>query len=88
MVEHREGLVRGYTSRYRIFRLVHFEVFGDIRYAIAGEKEIKAWRHEKKAALIERTNPHWDDLAREWFPKGRTGQTADPSSVTKRLRSE
>ncbi len=63
MVEHREGLVPGFTTRYRVFRLVHFEVFGDIRCAIAREKEIKAWRREKKAWLIERQNPLWEDLA-------------------------
>ncbi len=42
IVEHRDGLVPGFTSRYRIFRLVHFEAFADIRDAIAREKEIKA----------------------------------------------
>src|SRR5713101_3979966 len=63
MVEHREGLVPGFTTRYRIFRLVHFELFGDIRSAIAREKEIKAWRREKKIRLIERRNPTWEDLA-------------------------
>src|SRR5713101_7164221 len=54
MVEHREGLVPGFTTRYRIFRLVHFELFGDIRSAIAREKKIR---------LIERRNPTWEDLA-------------------------
>ncbi len=63
MIEHREGLVPGFTSRYRIFRLVHFEVFGDIRCAIAREKEIKAWRREKRIWLVERHNPAWEDLA-------------------------
>jgi predicted GIY-YIG superfamily endonuclease len=42
--QHREGLVPGFTSPYRIFRLVHYKVFGDIRLAIAREKEIKSWR--------------------------------------------
>lgn len=61
--EHREGLIPGFTSKYNIFRLVHFEMFADIRYAIAREKEIKAWRREKKIWLIERHNPTWEDLA-------------------------
>lgn len=51
------------TSRYKIFRLVHFETFGDIRLAIAREKEIKGWRREKKVWLIERDNPTREDLA-------------------------
>jgi putative endonuclease len=67
LAEHREGLVAGHTSKYNIFRLVHFEVFTDIRYAIAREKEIKGWRREKKLWLIEHRNPLWEDLAAEWF---------------------
>jgi putative endonuclease len=62
LIEHRDGLVPGFTARYRIFRLVHFEEFGDIRTAIAREKEIKAWRREKRVWLIERDNPTWEDL--------------------------
>ncbi len=67
MVEHRQGLVPGFTTRYRIFRLVHFESFGNVNQAIAREKEIKAWRREKKIWLIECHNPTWQDLA-EKFP--------------------
>ena len=63
MIEHRQGLVPGFTVRYRIFRLVHFERFGNIRDAIAREKEIKGWRREKKIWLIQRHNPTWADLA-------------------------
>jgi putative endonuclease len=64
ITEHREGLVPGFASRYRIFRLLHYEVFRDIRLAIAREKEIKGWRREKKLWLINRNNPRWEDLAR------------------------
>src|ERR1700722_2760292 len=67
--EHREGRAPGFTSRYRVHRLVHFEVFQDVRDAIGREKEIKGWGRKKKVALIEATNPNWDDLAEEWFPK-------------------
>jgi putative endonuclease len=63
MVEHRQGLVPGFTTRYKIFRLVHVEVFGNVRYAIAREKEIKGWGREKKVALIEWRNRSWVDLA-------------------------
>jgi putative endonuclease len=63
MVEHRQGLVPGFTTRYRVFRLVHFESFGHIQDAIAREKEIKGWRREKKIRLIEQHNPTWEDLA-------------------------
>jgi putative endonuclease len=68
MIEHRHGLVPGYTSRYNIFRLVHCEQFADIRDAIAREKEIKGWRREKKIWLIERDNPTWRDFAEDFAP--------------------
>lgn len=41
--EHKQGLVHGFTTRYRVTRLVYFEEFADIRDAIAREKEIKGW---------------------------------------------
>jgi putative endonuclease len=66
MVEHREGLVAGFTSRYRISRLVHYEVFTDIRYAIVREKEVKGWRRKKKIWLIQRENPTWEDLSEKF----------------------
>jgi len=68
MTEHRQGLVPGFTSRYKIFRMVHCEQFADIRDAIAREKEIKGWRREKKIWLIERDNPTWQDLAESFAP--------------------
>jgi putative endonuclease len=63
VVEHRQGLVPGFTTRYKIVRLVHFEEFADVRDAIAREKEVKAWRREKKLWLINRRNRAWQDLA-------------------------
>ena len=78
MMEHRQGLVPGFTSRYKIFRLVHCEQFADIRDAIAREKEIKGWRREKKIWLIGRDNPTWQDLAENFAP----GQKAQSRSLT------
>src|SRR5258706_5436154 len=52
-----------FTARYGITRLVHLEEFTDPNQAIAREKELKGWRRAKKVRLIERANPHWDDLA-------------------------
>jgi putative endonuclease len=65
LIEHRDGLVPGFTTRYNIFRLVHFEAFANINEAIAREKEIKGWRRDKKLWLIKRHNPLWQDLA-QW----------------------
>jgi putative endonuclease len=85
MIEHRQGLVPGFTTRYKIFRLVHFEEFGDIRDAIAREKEIKGWRREKKISLIKRHNPTWADLA-EGFPPEPSKQKADTSPTVAKGR--
>jgi putative endonuclease len=59
---HRESLVPGFTKRYRVTRLVYFEVFGDIELAIAREKQIKAGSRGKKIELIVSVNPTWLDL--------------------------
>jgi putative endonuclease len=64
--EHKEGRVAGFTGKYRIHRLVHFERFQYVRSAIAREKEIRGWRRSKKVELIEADNPTWADLSEEW----------------------
>ena len=50
--EHREGVIAGFTKRYRVHRLVWYEPTRDVRRAIAREKEIKGWSRAKKEALI------------------------------------
>ena len=60
--EHREGLVKGLTSRYGVTSLVYYKVFGDVRAAIQREKTMKKWPREWKVNLIERDNPQWTDL--------------------------
>ena len=60
--EHREKLVRGFTERYGLSRLVYFEQFGDVRAAILREKQMKRWRRAWKVRIIEEKNPNWDDL--------------------------
>jgi putative endonuclease len=86
MLEHRQGLVPGFTTRYRVFRLVHLEHFADIRDAIAREKEIKAWRREKKIRLIERDNPTWEDLAAQ-LPNAYQSEQIQSRSLTRSLNT-
>jgi putative endonuclease len=85
MIEHRQGLVPGFTTPYRIFRLVHFEEFGDVREAISREKEIKGRRREKKVWMIERSNPTWMDLAERLPGRGRLG---DEETLSTALRAQ
>jgi putative endonuclease len=65
--EHRNHAVKGFTKTYKVDRLVYYENFSGARDAIAREKEIKGWRHEKKSALVRTKNPQWEDLGQELF---------------------
>ncbi len=65
--EHKNHLVKGFTSRYKIDILAYYEMTQDVEVAIAREKQIKGWLRIKKIALIESMNPEWDDLAAGWF---------------------
>jgi putative endonuclease len=56
-------VLQGFTSRYGVERLVHYEIFADMRSAIAREKQLKNWRRQWKINLIEGGNPDWHDLA-------------------------
>ena len=60
--EHRESVVEGFTSRYRLHLLVHAEFHDDIQRAIQREKNIKSWSRAWKLDLIEKQNPNWEDL--------------------------
>jgi len=62
VVIHREELLPGFTSKYRVRSLVYFEQYDAPGDAILREKRIKKWRREWKIALIEKTNPDWNDL--------------------------
>jgi len=68
--EHRNGIVEGFTKKYRIKRLVYYEDTPDVIAAITREKELKGWRRDKKTALIKTMNPTWKDLADEFMEKG------------------
>jgi len=60
--QHRNASQEGFTKKYRVGKLVSFEVFGDPYNAIRREKQIKGGSRRKKVALIERSNPAWCDL--------------------------
>ena len=63
VAEHRAGETAGFSKKYRVTKLVYFEGTRDVWAAIAREKQIKSWRRNKKVALIEATNPEWEDLS-------------------------
>ena len=80
-LEHKSGTIEGFTKRYRINRLVYFEVFKYVNNAIRREKQIKGWDRAKRLALIESMNPTWLDLAEGW------GEPIRPLNADPSLRS-
>jgi putative endonuclease len=60
--EHKNDLVEGFTKRYRVHRLVYYELHDDMALAISREKQMKKWNRAWKLELIERENPDWRDL--------------------------
>ena len=62
---HKEGAVPGFTKRYRVDRLVYFEMHPTMHSAITREKQMKKWYRAWKVALIEASNPEWRDLSPE-----------------------
>ena len=65
--QHKNHVVKGFTSKYKLDLLVYYEQFADPISAITREKEIKARRHEKKNDLVRKLNPNWEDLAKKLF---------------------
>ena len=53
---------KGFTGKYKVHKLVYYEVYTDIRDAISREKQLKNWKRVWKNALIVKKNPTWDNL--------------------------
>ena len=60
--EHKAKLVKGFTQKYNVDRLVYYEACDNIVLAIEREKKIKGWSRQKKNDLVNALNPSWDDL--------------------------
>ncbi len=65
--EHKNKLIKGFTQKYSIDKLVYFEETNDINIAIQREKQLKAGSRKKKLELIESHNPQWKDLSKDWI---------------------
>ena len=66
--EHEHGESSKFTKEYHTDRLLFFEHYGDVRDAIAREKQIKGWTRAKKEALIRIMNPAREDLGYQLDP--------------------
>ena len=65
--EHKAGVVKGFTQKYGVNKLMYFETFQSIDEAINREKNLKKWKRDWKIKLIEEENKKWLDLSNDWF---------------------
>ncbi len=60
--QHRTGVGSTFTTKYGVKMLVWYEQYGDVKEAIAREKQLKTWERKWKLALIEHFNRDWREL--------------------------
>lgn len=77
VLQHKYGVNKGFTSRYKIDKLVFFESTDSIFDALKREKQLKNWHKAWKINLIESINRNWDDLSAGWYDE------IDPKEVLK-----
>ena len=61
--EHKSKCIPGFTKKYNLTKLVYFEDYSDVNFAIAREKQLKGWTREKKNNLVNGFNKNWLDLS-------------------------
>jgi len=66
MYEHKNKLVRGFSQKYNLTKLVYYEITADVNVALNREKQLKNWHREWKINLIIEHNPEWRDLSGEF----------------------
>lgn len=66
MYQHQNEVAEGFSSRYKLRKLVYYETCGNASDAIAREKQLKKWNRAWKERLIAAENPSWRDLSEEW----------------------
>ena len=77
VVEHKQKVNEGFTSKYNLNKLVYFELTSSIEDALNREKQLKNWKRNWKIDLIKKTNPLFKDLSEEI---GITKALIDPES--------
>lgn len=64
--EHKNKLVTGFSSKYKLYKLIYYETFNSIENAILREKQLKRWHREWKINLVKNKNPKFVDLSEQW----------------------
>ncbi|MEE3998753.1 GIY-YIG nuclease family protein [Tenacibaculum sp. FZY0031] len=65
--EHKNKLVKGFSSKYNLDKLIYFEEYQFIEEAIKREKNMKKWKRAWKINLVIKEKPNWEDLAKNWY---------------------
>lgn len=68
LYEHKNELIKGFTKKYHVHKLVYYESYQDVRDAILREKRLKGLLRIRKNELVQMVNPLWVDLSIELFP--------------------
>jgi len=63
--EHKNSVVKGFSQKYNLYKLVYYEVFEDFYESRNRERQLKKWKRFWKLQLIEEMNPTWKDLYNE-----------------------
>ena len=75
--EHKNKLIKGFTKKYKVDKLIYYEVYDYIDLAIKREKQIKEYSRKKKNALVEKVNPNRIDL----FNNGKITEISHSASL-------
>ncbi len=60
--EHKGKVVKGFTEKYNIYKLIYVETYENVENAILREKQLKNWNRRKKLELIRKTNPKFEEI--------------------------
>jgi len=68
--QHERGVFEGFSKKYNLKRLVWYAEFETRDEAFTEERRMKKWNRAWKIEAIEKSNPKWDDLRRDfgWLP--------------------
>ena len=64
--EHKSRTCKGFAYKYNLTKLVYFEEYQTNTEAFIRERQMKKWNRSWKIELIEKNNPDWNDLAKNW----------------------
>ncbi len=67
ILEHKNKVVKGFTTKYNLDKLVYFEEYETYSEAFERERRLKRWKRQWKIELIEKMNPEWKDLTEGWY---------------------